>query len=230
MAAAASWRGALASGVNGIVINAATTDAVTLRNLSISGAGGGLNGVRLLAAKSLIIDNCKIFQFTQNGVDVELNQATRAHVSVHNSSITNNHTQRRVLAEHGWFATPVLDGMVTSTEIRGGNGGASPSNGVVAGQGAIVDVTSSDIGSYTGAGLVSSGTGSGGLISVLNAADTTVTDGVTGASSTGTGVMRLSNVNVFDQSGAATSGPFGTAGNNHSAGIGGSTSTTITTF
>ncbi len=150
-------------------------------------------------------------------------------MSVHNSSITNNQLNGVFLQNTGG-ATPVLDGMVTSTEIRGGNGGASPSNGVVAGQGAIVDVTSSDIGSYTGAGLVSSGTGSGGLISVLNAADTTVTDGVTGASSTGTGVMRLSNVNVFDQSGAATSGPFGTAGNNHSAGIGGSTSTTITTF
>ncbi len=139
---------ALASGVNGIVINAATTDAVTLRNLSISGAGGGLNGGETSRRQEPRRDNCRFFQFTQNGVDVELNQATRAHVSVHNSSITNNQLNGVFLQNTG--GAGAHDGMVASTEIRGGNGGASPIQwrGCRSGRDSRCHWT--DIGSYTG--------------------------------------------------------------------------------
>jgi hypothetical protein len=51
----------LNSGVNGVIINAGTTDVVTLRNLSINGSGSGTAGIRILQAGSVYVENCQIF-------------------------------------------------------------------------------------------------------------------------------------------------------------------------
>jgi hypothetical protein len=61
--------GVLASLVNGITVNAGTGDVVTLRNLDINGFGNGLNGVRILAAKSVHIESTQIYGFTGNAID-----------------------------------------------------------------------------------------------------------------------------------------------------------------
>lgn len=64
----------LASGTNGVVINAGPNDEVTLRNLSINGAGTGLNGIRFIAGGVLHVENCDIFGFgagTALGIDFE---------------------------------------------------------------------------------------------------------------------------------------------------------------
>jgi hypothetical protein len=62
--------GVLASGSNGVTINAGVNDVVTLRNLSINGFGTGLNGIRILSAAEVNIENCVIFEFTQRGIDI----------------------------------------------------------------------------------------------------------------------------------------------------------------
>src|SRR5215207_4753837 len=56
--------GILAAGVNGVIVNAGVNDRVVLRNLSINGAGNGINGIRYLAGKSLTVDNVTIDGFT----------------------------------------------------------------------------------------------------------------------------------------------------------------------
>lgn len=65
----------LASLVNGVIINITsatdTKKAVKLRGLSINGAGNGINGVRVLAANSLHMDEVVIDGFTQHGVSLE---------------------------------------------------------------------------------------------------------------------------------------------------------------
>src|SRR5918992_4081169 len=45
--------GVLVSGTNAIVVNAATTDNITLRGLDINGIGTGLNAIRILQARSV---------------------------------------------------------------------------------------------------------------------------------------------------------------------------------
>ena len=55
--------GVLAAGTNGIIVNAGTADVVTLRNLDINGAGTGLNGIRIIAAKAVHIERCHIYKF-----------------------------------------------------------------------------------------------------------------------------------------------------------------------
>ena len=53
----------LAAGTSGVIVNAATTDFVLLRGLSIEGANTGLNGVRGLAFGALYIEECAIHGF-----------------------------------------------------------------------------------------------------------------------------------------------------------------------
>ena len=51
-----------ASGTNAIIVNDLNA-VVTIRNLSLNGATTGLVGVKILAAKSVTIENCSIFKF-----------------------------------------------------------------------------------------------------------------------------------------------------------------------
>jgi hypothetical protein len=75
------FAGVLASGTSGVIINAAATDNVVLRGLSIDGSGGGatsgLNGVRILQAKSVRIENCVIANFLESGIEVASTSALR---------------------------------------------------------------------------------------------------------------------------------------------------------
>lgn len=62
--------GILASLVNGVIVNPPAGDTVILRDISINGACNGLNGIRFIGGKTLMVDHCWIYGFTQNGIDV----------------------------------------------------------------------------------------------------------------------------------------------------------------
>jgi hypothetical protein len=80
----------LVSGTNGIVVAAGPNDVVILRNLRIAGIGTGLNGIQFISGKDLNVENCYIFGFTQNGINIALNQATAASAHILNSVVKNN--------------------------------------------------------------------------------------------------------------------------------------------
>ena len=61
--------GVLVSGTNGIVVSAGVNDVVTLRNLLFEGLGTGLQGIRFINGKALIVENCSIVHFSGNGID-----------------------------------------------------------------------------------------------------------------------------------------------------------------
>ncbi len=65
--------GVLASGTNGIIVNAGANDNVFLEGLDIDGIGTGLNGVHILAGGRVHIIRCSIRGFTQNGVNLVSN-------------------------------------------------------------------------------------------------------------------------------------------------------------
>src|SRR6266851_3791092 len=75
----------LNSSVNGIVVNAGPSDIITLRHISIDGAGTGLNGIRFLAGATLVVEQSSIYGFTQTGIDVALTGA--GNLVVNDSSI-----------------------------------------------------------------------------------------------------------------------------------------------
>ena len=75
--------GILNAGSNGVIVNATSTDVVTLRGISINGDGsGGINGIRFLAGKALNVINCVIQRGSGNGIDVALNTAGETQVSI----------------------------------------------------------------------------------------------------------------------------------------------------
>jgi hypothetical protein len=53
--------GILNAGTTGIIVNAGANDVVYIRNISINGAGTGLNGIRWIAGKALHVENCNIY-------------------------------------------------------------------------------------------------------------------------------------------------------------------------
>lgn len=80
----------LSSATNGIIINA-PDGLVTIRNFSINGAGStlGINGIRVIAVKKLIVENCILTNFSANGIDVNTTSAADiaiSNVTIHNAS------------------------------------------------------------------------------------------------------------------------------------------------
>jgi hypothetical protein len=81
--------GILAAGTNGVIVNAGANDTVILRNLSIHGAGTGLNGIRYLAGRALHVENSTISGFSNRGIDVVFTGATAGALSVADTNLTN---------------------------------------------------------------------------------------------------------------------------------------------
>jgi hypothetical protein len=80
--------GVLAASTTGVIINSSTA-VVVLRNLEIHGFSTGLDGVRALAASEVYIQNCRIQNFTNDGVKIA-NTAGNMTVVVSNTDIENN--------------------------------------------------------------------------------------------------------------------------------------------
>jgi hypothetical protein len=101
--------GVLNTGTNGIIVNAQSTDDVVLRGLDVAGATGaagcgygGLNGVRVLKARTVRIEDSRIGR-QQKGI--ELNPTSPVKVLVNRVDIANNCT-------HGIASAPGVGGAV----------------------------------------------------------------------------------------------------------------------
>lgn len=81
--------GILASLVTGVIVNAGANDVVTLRNISINGAGNGISGIRFLAGRHLKVENCWINGFATHGIDMSHGGVGAGELSVLNTSFTN---------------------------------------------------------------------------------------------------------------------------------------------
>jgi len=77
----------LFAGTNGVVINALDTSNVTLRNLSLNGAGSGVDGVRVLQAGTVAVENCVIANGTGDGI--EINETSNVELFVRDTVIRN---------------------------------------------------------------------------------------------------------------------------------------------
>lgn len=70
----------LSSGTNGIIVNitaaADTKKAVKIRGISINGAGTGINGIRVLAANVLVVEEVVIDGMTTHGISIETTSGT----------------------------------------------------------------------------------------------------------------------------------------------------------
>jgi hypothetical protein len=176
--------GILSAGVSAIIVNAGANDVVYIRNLSINGAGTGLNGIRWIAGKALHVENCNIYGIGNNsagnghGIFVNLT-ATAGNLFVKDTNIktcavSGITVQTSVGFVAGALERVRLEGLPT---------------GLVIGNNAFISVRDSliNLSTSTGVSITGSGTPTGSFDNVmLNNNPTAINIG-------GTGIMNLSN-------------------------------------
>lgn len=191
----------LAAGANGIVIDAASDDRVTIRNLLIDGDETGINGIQFLAGSQLSVENCKIFGFTASGIDVS--KTASGNVFVKDTNITKCTTAISLIGTPG-FVTADID----SVRLEG------LAKGVVAGANSFAVLHNSSIFSNTGNGIQTNA-----AVFLLNGAsgDIPLAGDWDGNGTTTVGVFRSSN-NTFYLSNSNSVGfadltiPYGAVG------------------
>jgi nitrous oxidase accessory protein NosD len=117
------WASILASGTNGIIINAGASDVVTLRNLSINGAGLGVCGIRILAAGTVIIEHCEIFGFraasgTDAGMGIRDARTTSSDLIISNTTVRAN-TATGIFIQPASATTTLRRAMIDNVWLQG---------------------------------------------------------------------------------------------------------------
>jgi hypothetical protein len=78
----------LASLTTGIIINATSTDVITIRGISINGFCNGIRGINILQAKAVNIEDCVIFRFAGDGITSTDNNGLK--LNIRNTVIRDN--------------------------------------------------------------------------------------------------------------------------------------------
>jgi hypothetical protein len=190
----------LVSGTNGIVVQAGPSDVVILRNLRINGIGTGINGIRFLAGKALDVENCDIFGFTNNGIDIALGAS--AQVTVKNTTVTNvTQVGLRAVTTAGTVQVSIDESQFTLDGF-----------GVWADSNSKVDVTRSRAAGNSSVGFISQATSSG--ISTMDV-DTSFTvnngTGLQAGGSVGASNLFVSRTFIADNGTGVTNGANGTS-------------------
>jgi hypothetical protein len=166
----------LVTGTSGIFIVAAANDVVTIRNVRFQGLLGngsspgtaGINGIQINSAGSVLIENCVIENFAQNGInDTRTSGGTK--LTVKNTILSNN-AQVGIRSA----ATATNFGTLENVQVSGGGFGIAAAannylvlrhsiasvnsgSGIAANPGSIIFVDNSLINS-NGTGVLAQGT------------------------------------------------------------------------
>ena len=202
--------GILASLTNGVIVNAGSGDVIILRGLSIDGAGNGVNGIRFLSAKEVVVDSCRIFGFTGNGIDMPL-------VGTGVATVRNTHIE--AVGGRGIFITS--SGGFAVAHISDSHFTAAPT-GVEAGNGAFTTVKGS-VFEWLTTGAKATGN------AVMNLDDSSFANNGTGVNGGAGTTVRVSNNSLYDNTtGFVVGGTFASASNNRVVGPTGNPNAVIT--
>lgn len=169
------------AGTSGVIVNAGVNDTVRLRNLSINGAGTGVNGIRYLAGKFLHVENVNIQALTAHGIDMNLGANTGS-LMVKDAYINNcGATGIRIQTSTG-TATASID----RTRLQTCQFGLDSLSGTTT-------ITNSVVSHNITGGIVAE------FASVVNVDGTMISNNGTGVNGfSGTAVIRLSNSCIFN--------------------------------
>lgn len=203
--------GILASGANGIIVDAAAGDIVSLRGLLIEGATTGLNGIRFLAGGALHVEKCVIRGFRAssagNGHGIAFLPSGASELFVTNTLISDNGTGTNgggilIKPSGAGSAKVTLDRVNMLDNVFGFKADGSAATGAA---GILADIHDSKAAGNSFSGI----TAVGGTQSVNVMLDHTasVDNGSTGVavSATINTVIRISNTTVTGNEGAGLS-------------------------
>lgn len=189
----------LASGTNGIIVNAGANDVITLRNLSINGAGTGICGIRILAARAVFIENCEIFGFrgsggSDPGTGIRDARTAGGQLAVTGCTIRNN-------LNNGIHVAPLSGSTRISAFVSGcwiqGNGG-----GILVGTNTLSTIFDVKFSGNTGVAI---GVQGNGFISECNIENCIIAHNGGGIqTSAGSPFVRLSNSTIVDNAAGIT--------------------------
>ncbi len=175
--------GILSAGTNGVIINAAATDSITLRGLTIDGATTGLNGVRILNAGTVNIENCYINGHraaAPNGVGVYLANAANTvelnidHCTISENGLANDGAGILVAPTGSGTAKVSITNTAALNNTRGIRGDASGTTGTVT---IAVDHSTAANNTLSGLSIVS-GAANPGVMMITNSTSSLNTSGV----------------------------------------------------
>lgn len=186
--------GVLVSGTNAIVISAAATDVVRLRNLDFNGLGAGLSAVLVNTVGAVEIENSQIYGFTKPAVNFAPSQAADSKLILKDTVITGN-------TDFGILVAPTSGGHAAADIV----GVTSSRNkaGVRAQDNAIVEVVNSVFSANSNAGVTAVSTAAATAINVKTSVTSSNQIGV--AANGASASVTMSNVAVYGNSGSGLS-------------------------
>ena len=198
----AGFGGILAAGTTGIFVNVsapavADGGTVTLRNLSINGAGSGVTGISILTGTAttvkVVIEHCQIFGFRAGagrGIsDTRGYAAGTKQLFIKNTNVRNNSGVGIAVAPAGGS---FVSGTFDNVEAVGNDGGGISING------GHIQINNSNASGNASFGIQTQQTGPGTFVVINNT--TMDVNGSSGVSAVGGSVI-LSNVTVTDNGG-----------------------------
>jgi len=199
--------GILAVGTNGITVNAPVGSTIYLRKLVIDGGPVGsnsLNGIRFIAGKSLVIENCNIRNFTggaPNGYGVSFQpSANQTHsLIIRNSTIQNNGVSGSNTGA-GVFVNPsglaVANVSISNSVISQNNAGVRADGSSLSGGGITVSVFNSDVSNNTNGGVAAFSTTAPPVTVIVDHSSVTGNGVGVNANGPATTILRLNNSKV----------------------------------
>lgn len=200
--------GILNAGTTGIIVNAGVNDVVYIRNISINGAGTGLNGIRYLAGKALHVEYCNIYG--QGNNTAGNGNGIIANLTASGGVLYVKETNIKTCAVDGvsvQTSTGFVAGLLDHVRLEG------MPTGLLVGNNAFVSVRDSELnGNTTAVNITGSGTPTGYLENCM------LNNGVTGINVGATGFLNLSSStiegNTTAVSSAAPAANLKSSGNN----------------
>lgn len=166
----------LSAGTNGVIVNitaaADTKKAFTMRGISINGAGTGINGIRVLAANQVTLEEVVISGVTQHGVSLE-NTTGTTKVSIDSCAMRNN------------------GGNGINTFIVGGNVLLDISNSRLNNNGTGLNLSNATKATISNSLINGNTTGLQAASATLGVRSCTVSNNTTGITSSSGGVIRI---------------------------------------
>jgi hypothetical protein len=201
----------LVSGTNGIVVAAGVNDVVIIRNLRLDGLLGGnstpgINGISWISGKALQVENCVIFGFNQNGINIAKSDGGRASIS---GTTAANNAVAGLLVKN---TTTNVQVAVTNSVFT------NNAFGIAAQDFSKVSVSRSEISVNSNAGLQSQAVTGG--TALLDVYDSTVAHNPIGLQAGGSGLTSTANITqlaLFDNAASIVAGAGGTINTFHTS-------------
>jgi len=187
-------------GTTAVTVNTGPNDRVILRNLNFTGAGSGGIAIRFLAGLHLVVENVRIANYTNAGIEV--NKSTSGNIYVRDAVISNVPTGIRLSTTTG-----AIMAQIDNTRIDNVTNGLD-----VTSTGVIASISNSVVMAASGAGLLTSGPG------FINASKTILARNGIGVNSISFGGSIRISSNALDDNTTgiafANGGTVSSAGNN----------------